>query len=385
MNTSQLTITPSHMGDVSTRVDTWECAEVSPQDIWRAVLGVASAVRAGDDKRELIKLTVGGEVLTDPALLPAADGSESQHRWLSRIQHEFGARTPVLLYARELPAHDRRLFELLLSAFGSVFAAHGLVCGNIDIEMFLGEYRATPRGIHREQCGNSHFVLEGRKYMHFWHGDDWIPESTDRQAADGENAIDPEEYLPSLTVPSVIDRGTSLIASAGEFFTWDPGTWHVAETVGPAFAFNIARYTKSFVPGEGTYPYAADPDGHVTSEWLSGYQDFLGGASPASALASASAYGMAGAAPDRVVPAIPRTVVVNSHGPLLWHSSHDIVLVATHGQCRAFPTAVLPWLPEVSQLAPGAEQKVPEDQTIHELARFLTTNGALRIPDEPTA
>ncbi|MFC8538816.1 hypothetical protein ACFUJY_33535 [Streptomyces sp. NPDC057249] len=376
---TQLTIAQTSTSGQSTRVEGWESGTITPEAVWKGVVGAVRAVLGGDDQRELIKITVGEEVLTDHALMPDPDGGESPDEWLGRMRQKFGADTPVLLYARELPSHDRELYELLLSAMGRpVFEKYGLVRGNIDIEVFLGDYKATPGGIHREQCGNSHFVLQGRKYMHFWHGDEWIPDSVDWRAAEGMNAIDPEEYLPSLDVPSVVDRGTSLLAGAGEFFTWDPGTWHVAETVGPAFAFNIARYTKSFVPGEGSYPVVATADGRVGDRWLSGYRDFLGGTDRASALASASAYGMAGAEPDRTAPPVVERVAVASNAPRLWCETPDGALVATHGRSRAFPATVLPWLADLAALPFGAEIPVPADAETTALARFLVTQGALR-------
>lgn len=384
MTTTLMTVVQAPGTTRNTRVEGWRCAAVTPGAVWRGVTGAVRAVLAGDDKRELIKITVGDEVFSDPSVMPASDGTESPDQWLTRMQQKFGPETPILLYARELASHDRALFELLLSAFGRpVFEEHGLVSGNIDIEVFLGDYRATPGGIHREQCGNSHFVLQGRKYMHFWHGEDWIPRSVDRREAEGSNAVDPEEYLPSLPVSSVVDRGVSLIASAGEFFTWDPGTWHVAETVGPAFAVNIARYTRSFVAGEGTYPFVAEPDGRVSSEWLAGYRAFLGAeASRASALAEASAYGLAGAEPEHKAAPDPRRVAVAGHAPRLWHESQGTVLVATHGKSSTYPKSVLPWLVSLAGLPAGAERDVPDDQDTLDLARFLVANGALRTVQE---
>ncbi|WP_328545018.1 hypothetical protein OG920_08480 [Streptomyces europaeiscabiei] len=380
MVATQLTIAKSPDSARSTRVEAWDCPAITPEAVWKGVIGAVRAVLGGDDKRELIKITVGDEVLSDRALMPAPDGTESPDQWLSRLQQEFGAGTPILLYARELASHDRDLFELLLSAFGrSVFEDYGLVRGNIDIEVFLGEYSATPGGIHREQCANSHFVLQGRKYMHFWHGEDWIPDSVEWRAAEGMNAIDPEEYLPSLSVPSVVDRGTSLIASSGEFFTWDTGTWHVAETVGPAFAFNIARYTRSFVPGEGTYPIVAEPDGRVSAAWLAGYQDFLGdGVDPASALAGASAYGLAGAEPEDGEIINLRRVAVDSHAPRLWCEWQGAILVAAHGKSSTVSSTVLPWYIGFADLPIGAEQDIPDDRETLALARFLVKNGVLR-------
>ena len=33
----------------------------------------------------------------------------------------------------------------------------------MDAEIFYGDYRCTPGGIHREACSNTHFVLAGVK------------------------------------------------------------------------------------------------------------------------------------------------------------------------------------------------------------------------------
>ncbi|GII52751.1 hypothetical protein Pth03_11400 [Planotetraspora thailandica] len=378
MSDTKVTIVKTPDSAESTRIEKWDCAAVTPEKVWKGVMGAVRAVLAGDDQRELVKITVGAQVLADTSLMPAPEGTETPEMWLKRLQEKYGAGTPILLYARELSVHDRDMFELLLSAFGEVFEQHGLVAGNIDIEVFLGEYKATPGGIHREQCGNSHFVLQGKKFMHFWHGEDWIPSSVDRRVAEGMTAIDPEEYLPSLSVPSVVDRGTSFIASAGEFFTWDPGTWHVAETVGPAFAVNIARYTKSFVSGEGTYPFSVGTDGQVSEEWLTGYRDFLGaGVDEADALARASAYGLDGPDPERSPADDPSAVVVRSHAPRLWYETDGAVLVATHGRSRRFPRTVLPWFVELSGLPLGVPRDTPADEDARDLTRFLVENGAL--------
>ncbi|KUO15322.1 hypothetical protein, partial [Streptomyces dysideae] len=102
MATTQLSIEQSPTTGVSTRVEGWNCGLVTPEVVWKGVIGAVRAVMAGDDQRELIKITVGGDVLSDHALMPAPDGSESPDEWLTRMQQKFGADTPILLYAREL-------------------------------------------------------------------------------------------------------------------------------------------------------------------------------------------------------------------------------------------------------------------------------------------
>ncbi|KAB8195929.1 hypothetical protein FH608_010625 [Nonomuraea phyllanthi] len=355
------------------RVTRWERAAVTPEAVWRGVTGAARSLLHGAGRRELITVKVGRRVMSDVALVPAWDGTETPEQWLGRMQEKFGADTSAMLHARDLSLHDRDLFEVLLSGLRPAFEEHGLTRGTAGVEAFLGEYRATPGAIHRQRCGNSHFVLQGRECLRFWDGDDWIPPSAERRAGGARS----EERLPSLSVSSVADRARSVVVSAGECLTWEPGVWHVAETIGPAFAFTVARRTGSSVPGERSYPFAAEPDGRVGAAWLEGYRAFLGGpASAASALARASAYGLEGPEPRREPAGDLSRVAVSSHAPRLWHASEGEALVATHGASRAFPAAVLPWLAGLAGLPIGAEHAVPGDAV--ELARFLVDHGALR-------
>ncbi|MEU8589456.1 hypothetical protein AB0C59_21010 [Streptomyces sp. NPDC048664] len=354
----------------------WTCASLTPETAWRGGL-TAVAARAAGGPDDLAKVMVAGEVAGDPEAMPGALGPESHDEWLRRIREANGPGASILFYARDLARHDRTLFEVLLSAAGPVFAGSGLSRREVDVELFCGQYRATPGGIHREYCANNHFVLAGRKFMHFWTGDDWIPDGTERDHADGPVGESDEEYLPSLRVEAVSAHGDALSAGPGEVFGWANGVWHVGETDdGPALAINLARYMSSFDPDESAFRLEAEADGRVAPGWLDAYRSYLAVDKGADeALAMASAYGIPGADPGLPAVPPPARVVSLTHAPLLWCADGEGVLVATHGRSRRFPADRVRWVREFAALGAGEECAVPDGA--QGLASWLVTHSAL--------
>ncbi|MFI9318400.1 hypothetical protein ACIGXI_01250 [Kitasatospora aureofaciens] len=373
-----LTLRPAPSSSPQFGKAAWSCGSLTPEAAWRGGLATVAA-RAAGGPQDLAKVMVAGEILQDPSAMPGATGPESPDTWLHRIRAAYAPGASVLFYARDLPRHDRALFEILLSAAGPVFADSGLSRRDVDVELFYGDYRATPGGIHREYCANSHFVLAGRKFMHFWSGDDWIPAGTERDHAGGPVGDSEEEYLPSLGVESVSAHGTALPAGPGELFEWGNGVWHVGETdAGPALAINLARYMSSFDPGESAFRLDAGPDGEVVPDWLAAYRAYRTDDLTAdSALAAASAYGIPGAEPDRAIAGVPSPtrVTATTHAPLLWCRDGDELLVATHGRARRFPARNAPWLREFAALPVGAATTVPNGA--EPLATWLAVHSAL--------
>ena len=153
-------------------------------------------------------------------------------------------------------------------------------------------------------------------------------------------------------------------------------TCHVGQTLGPALAINIARYTKSFVPGEGTMPFPSAPDGQVDSTWLKEYRGLLGDNSEeAVALARASAYGLDGPEPENHGVGPVTRVSVRALVPRLWHDCEGTVTVATLGRVGRFPSTVCVWLADLADLPLGADVEVPPGQDMAALARFLVNGG----------
>jgi hypothetical protein len=355
---------------------TWSPGSLTAEAAWRGALAAVSAKLKGGPE-DLAKVMVAGETVAATDVLPGALGDEGREEWLSRIREAHIPGASILFYARDLTRYDRGLFEMLLSAGGAVFHQFGLSRHEVDVELFYGEYQATPGGIHREFCANNHFVLVGRKAMYFWIGDDWIPDAAERDHAGGPVGEAQEEYLQSVAVDSVSSHGIALWAGAGEVFNWANGVWHVGMTdSGPALAINLARYMSSFDVDEAPFSIQADTDGRVTTDWLDGYRSYLADRKDAAAaLAFASAYGMPGASPDREAALAPEHVASPTHAPVLWCRDSENVLVATHGRSRRFPAESVRWLGEFASMRAGEERAVPDGA--QELASWLIANSAL--------
>jgi hypothetical protein len=370
----QLTIRPRPSQSPNFGLADWTCAELTPAVAWNAALASVRAMLAGCAS-DLAKVMVDGEIVKDPADLPGA-GDRTHDDWFARIRAAAGPEASILFYARDMPRHDRRFFEILLAAASGLFPTFGLARRPVDMELFCGRYGATPGGIHREFCANNHLVLAGRKVMHFWDGDGWIPPDVERDHFDGPVGEADEEYLSSVAIESVARYGAGLPARAGEMFNWANGVWHVGESRESALALNFARYMSSFDVGEEGFTPQFGADGRVDTDWLTAYQEFLTGEhAPDGALAIASCFGIAGAEPSETDQARPAVVTRTTPAPLLWCPDGPDVLVATHGRVRRFALAEAASIEEIGGLGPGKQLTVRAG--VKELVAWLVANSAL--------
>ncbi|MFB6888209.1 hypothetical protein ACFCX4_02705 [Kitasatospora sp. NPDC056327] len=355
----------------------WDFAALDAALVWEAGIAASreEASRGADD---LVKVICDGTLLWKPDDWPGAhEADRDPERWRTRVAGPDA--TAVLFYARGLQQHHRRLYEVLLEGLAPRLTGFGLPRGDVESEMFYGHYTVTPGGIHREGCSNQHLVLAGRKFMHMWRGDDWIPAGTRVRRDEEPLQGTLEHYLPELDPREVLPLGTRLTASAGQCFFWHSGIWHVGESPEPSLSINIASYTGSFDDATTGLALPGGPRGEVPADWPARYRDFAGLGpehDDARVLARASALGMKGAAPDAAPPAgAPARVRVRSAAPLLWLSADRGLHVATHGAVRAFPSAVRGWLQGVAAAAPGDELPVPAGAA--DCARWLTGQSLL--------
>lgn len=363
----------------------WTCPSLTTAAAWRAALRTIRAQEEGRTGGRVTWVVLDGRVVDargheDGAVLPADDETDFAE-WHARVQAAYAPGTPVVFYAHDLARHDRDLFEIVLSAMGGLPEAFPLPRNHLDVEIFGGDYRRTPGGVHREYSVNRHYVLTGVKSMHLRPGDDWIPADAERRHTTFLPGVH-EEYV-TLPDPASLDRGsTALRASAGQAFGWVNGVWHVGETDGPALGLNLAAYMSSFVADETPFTLEAAGNGRVTQDWLEAYRGHLeppDGASPDrdAALATASAFGVRGAPSRAPAGSPPAKVTAVTCAPLLWCAGEDDVVVATHGRSARFGAEAVPWLAEVGGLRPGGSSEVPPGAAHRELAAWLVANSAV--------
>ncbi|GLY88219.1 hypothetical protein [Actinoallomurus iriomotensis] len=364
----------------------WTCPSLTQEAAWHAALRAIRAQEEGRTGGRVTWTVLDGRVVDTRrhehgAALPAED-DDGFADWYARVEAAYGSGTPVLFYARDLARHDRDLFEVVLSAIGGSPGAFPLPRNRLDVEVFGGDYRRTPGGVHREYSVNRHFVLAGTKAMHMWPGDDWIPAGAERRQTTGFLPGVGEEHL-SLPDPAAADASSRVLrASAGQVFAWVNGLWHIGETEGPAVGLNLASYMASFDADEAPFTLEATEEGRVTRDWVEAYRSYLDtpyGAPPGpdAALSAASAFGIEGAPPRTPAGEPPAKVVAVTHAPLLWCAEEDHVTVATHGRSARFAATVASWLAEVGRLPVGGSCEVPSGAAHRALAAWLVAGSAV--------
>ncbi|MEV4121654.1 hypothetical protein [Micromonospora sp. NPDC049645] len=337
----------------------WRISALTSRTARRVLRHVCADPRSG-------KMFVGGRPATPDEFWPA-DGSRPA--------------APYFAWGRQVQAVDRNVFESLVEALAPEFSRRGLPGGPVEVEVFTGDYRHTPGGIHRESCSNLHLVLNGTKAMHFWSGD-WPPAGTSRRDEVAAGTDTPEQYLPDLDPADAVARARSLTQSAGGGFSWPAGTWHVAETTGEATAVNVAAYHRNLSGEDNLLPWDGPLHGPVPTDWFHQYWTHTGGqGTAAQTLARLSALGMRPAPVARRRRPVHR-VQTRLSVPVLWTGTGtgtgDAVLLGALGAAIRLPAHTpLDWLAE----RPAPETRLVVPPGAEETAAWLCGQGVLEPVD----
>lgn len=126
-----------------------------------------------------------------------------------------------------------------------------------DMDIFVGNYRHTPFGVHTDNASNFSFVLSGRKKFLVW---PWPALSTRF------------ELHRSVDFESVRGTAQVLEAEAGQVVYWPSSYWHIAESAGELSAvLNVALYLEdtstAFVASAIQAPSGGAPAELTTLPW----------------------------------------------------------------------------------------------------------------------
>jgi hypothetical protein len=148
-------------------------------------------------------------------LLPTArDGSFEEYN-LRLGQRIHGADYAIII--ADWHPFARPFWELLLRTIEDLSSVVGITPTWIDTQIFFGNYKVTPFGVHEDRTSAFHFPVVGRKVMRFW------DDSFVRQNPKLNGAKHYEEFEVHSQVVS---------AEAGEGIYWPSDHWHVAESDG---------------------------------------------------------------------------------------------------------------------------------------------------------
>lgn len=208
--------------------DTWQREPVVLPQVFREPVITAPALftllaSAADDLRAqtrnvaLTLMVDGGLRLADYADLLPRHADAGLDGYGRRLRASIGA-DPWTLTLYGVQYYDRSLFQTARRFLRGLFERVGFPRGAVDLDVFVGEYRSTPTGVHRDAAANFSIVIEGVKEYLFW------PKST--------------FSTPSQPRRGHVALGTSPRAGAqppmklsgrpGDVIYWPADMWHVA-------------------------------------------------------------------------------------------------------------------------------------------------------------
>ncbi len=204
---------------------------VSPESLFGVLRGCGERVRTQPPERRSLRFYGDGynsQVYEDfRAALPTARdrGFEDFARRLSRQlgSSEWGfALNDIHVASPEVWALVRQLGHALFSRIG-------LSGGRVSAESFIGPYRSTPFGVHKDKFHVFTMPVVGEKTTLVWPYEQLAPGlglSRRAEALGRTTALTP--FRAEVPGP----KPTVLRAAVGDVMYWPPGHWHIARGAG---------------------------------------------------------------------------------------------------------------------------------------------------------
>ena len=148
-----------------------------------------------------------------------------------RVQQQLGG-LPVGLNIHQLEKSQPELWFQFREFVHDLNIITGeLPSGRWDIDTFLGTYKTTPLGIHRDNASVFAFGVMGNRTYYTWPADYFKP---------GDKA------LSTLDIPSIqehLDQATRLDLAAGDMVYWPSSNWHFVTSDGnPSAIISTSAY-----------------------------------------------------------------------------------------------------------------------------------------------
>lgn len=284
-----------------------------------------------------------------------------------------------LLYIKDIHKASPRLVVQLACFYGYELLDEGIGIGHVKADAFVGEYRATQGGIHREQCSNRHLVLGGRKIFYAW--DSRLDPYVEGHIREVSTSGGVENYLTVHGLDELKDLAILADVGRRNYVHIPAWVWHIAEAPVPCASVNIASYGAR----DSKIRVARSGEGEVGASVVRALVETLGArdcGGPRPALAVASAGGLKTSKIQ-----IAKVGHVAGGGtlrklarpPVLWTALDDELVVAIGGQATVLPreaAGMICWFGDSTT----TEYIVRSEPEIS-LARWLVGLGVAEVGD----
>lgn len=375
---------------------------IGPDELFRAVVKCSGDFyRSGHQKVRFyvdggeIDILEGGNQIVLPR---NEDGSfEGYHR---RMVSRHKVQDYALIIA-DWHQFDRALWDRLLLSLEGLAGTVGISRSRIDTQVFLGTYKVTPFGVHKDSRSGFHCPVIGAKTLRFW------PAQFAEKTPGLRGAHNYQQFL---------EESILLTAVVGDVIYWPSDYWHVGESDG---SFSVTwglgywlgdgirqlmvetllkvldriESNASAIPPEGVTKAARTLDGVdqiMKDLQRAASSDELRQSVAQSWLQHHSAYGFLKVPPLLEPVDVPGRGVVRSKPAvriLVSQIAPDSICVAAAGR-----SCVLPWSPSIPAIVDGLNQGDPlaiedlfafdEDRAaITLMIKFCLQSGALTLED----
>jgi hypothetical protein len=161
----------------------------------------------------------------DRCLPRAKDGSIE--RYLARLKRASAGE--IAIYVNNFQAElGWAFFKRLRQFLKGLYEITGVPADLVEVDLFLGNYRRTPAGVHRDAAHVFCFIVEGRKRIRAWRAD------AIRSRSPRKGPMPYQDYLKD---------SVCLEGEAGDILYWPSSYWHIAESDGrPESSLSLGLY-----------------------------------------------------------------------------------------------------------------------------------------------
>jgi hypothetical protein len=210
-----------------------------PSKVFDALQSASSAWVGGDDVNLGLWLDGRSAIYDFYRWLASPDDIEAA-QYVERVVKESGC-SEFCVMMFNLQKYSKEIYRWGTDLSDSFREVRGEPKGEVDIDAILGNYRVTPRGIHRDASDTLMFVIEGEKNMLFWDSSVFEGHPHSRGNAGMETLIGVDAFSHAAS-------SIAINASAGDVIWWPAEFWHVGCNQ------NVSRSALALNIGFGTQP-----------------------------------------------------------------------------------------------------------------------------------
>lgn len=194
-------------------------------EIFGGLLELSARLARGEHNTR-VRLYSSGRLSPEPSAFSARPDDKSLSRYLRRLQRSLGG--DIGLIVNQFQAVQPALFARCADFLDDLYEQVGMPAGGASLELFAGNYRTGPFGVHKDEQEVITFVLEGRKRVLLWPFEE-LQAELGVSAGRRESAfvpLAPFDYRPHRS------RAVVLEGAPGDVLCWPREWWHVAESDG---------------------------------------------------------------------------------------------------------------------------------------------------------